>query len=45
MGGSMRVNDVETPLSELYDADLVQIGDAKLRFNRTGHVRPTGEEL
>jgi hypothetical protein len=45
MGGSMRVNDVETPLSELYDADLVQIGDAKLRFNRTGYVRPTGEEL
>ena len=45
MGGSMRVNDVETPLSELYDADVVQIGDAKLRFNHTGHVRPAGEDL
>ncbi|HEX8619488.1 MAG TPA: VWA domain-containing protein [Thermoanaerobaculia bacterium] len=45
--GPMRVNDVETPVSELYDADLIQIGDAKLRFNRAGYVRAssTGEEL
>ena len=39
-GGSLRVNDVETPMSELYDADTIHIGDAKLRFNRAGHQRP-----
>lgn len=38
--GALRVNDVETPESELYDADTIQIGDAKLRFNRVGHERP-----
>jgi hypothetical protein len=39
-GGSLRVNDVETPLAELYDADTIRIGDAKLRFNRLGFERP-----
>jgi hypothetical protein len=38
-GGPLRVNDVETPMSELYDADLIEIGGAKLRFNRAGHGR------
>jgi hypothetical protein len=38
--GSLRVNDVETPESELYDADTIQIGDARLRFNRVGYPRP-----
>jgi len=38
--GALRVNDVETPECELYDADTIQIGDAKLRFNRVGHERP-----
>jgi hypothetical protein len=45
--GSLRVNDVETPLSELYDADTIRIGDATLRFNRVGYERVdafTGEE-
>lgn len=37
--GTLRINDVETPTSELYDADTIQIGDAKLRFNRLGHER------
>jgi hypothetical protein len=41
--GSLRVNDVETPMSELYDADTIQIGDAKLRFNRVGYERPQEE--
>jgi hypothetical protein len=46
-GGALRVNDIETPVSELYDADLIEIGSAKLRFNRAGCVRAsaTGEEL
>ncbi|MDQ3280272.1 MAG: hypothetical protein M3Q69_02555, partial [Acidobacteriota bacterium] len=46
-GGSLRVNDIETPSSELYDADLIEIGTAKLRFNRAGYMRAssTGEEL
>jgi len=38
--GSLRVNDVEVPTTELYDADTIQIGDAKLRFNRVGFERP-----
>jgi uncharacterized protein YegL len=41
--GSLRVNDVATPETELYDADTIQIGDAKLRFNRVGDERQ--EEL
>lgn len=46
-GGPLRVNHIETPVSELYDADLIEIGEAKLRFNRAGCVRAstTGEEL
>lgn len=46
--GSLRVNDVETPMSELYDADTIDIGAAKLRFNRAGHERTPenpGEDL
>jgi von Willebrand factor type A domain len=38
--GSLRVNDIEVPLTELYDADTIQLGDAKLRFNHIGHTRP-----
>jgi hypothetical protein len=38
--GTLRVNDIEVPLSELYDADTIRIGEAKLRFNRVGHERP-----
>lgn len=45
--GTLRVNDVELPMSELYDADTIRIGDATLRFNRIGHQRPdlSGGEL
>jgi hypothetical protein len=38
-GGSLRVNDIETPTSALYDADTIAVGDARLRFNRVGHER------
>lgn len=38
--GSLRINDVETPMSELYDADTIDIGGARLRFNRVGDERP-----
>ena len=38
-----RINDVETPMTELYDADTIEIGDAKLRFNRVGDERPHQE--
>ncbi len=38
--GALRVNEIETPESELFDADTIQLGDAKLRFNRAGHERP-----
>lgn len=37
--GSLRVNDIEVPMSELYDADTIRIGDAQLRFNRAGFER------
>jgi len=39
-GSPLRVNDTETPESELFDADTIQIGDARLRFNRVGYERP-----
>lgn len=38
--GALRVNSIEVPATELYDADTIQIGDATLRFNRVGHERP-----
>jgi len=38
--GAMRINDIEVPLAELYDADTIRIGGAKLRFNHVGHTRP-----
>jgi hypothetical protein len=43
-GGSLRINDVETPTSALYDADTISIGDATLRFNRVGHERTATPE-
>lgn len=43
-GGTLRVNDVELPMSELYDADTIRIGDATLRFNHIGHQRPSDQE-
>lgn len=42
--GTLRVNDVETPASPLYDADTIRIGDVTLRFNRIGHERPSLQE-
>lgn len=39
--GSLRINDVETPMSELFDADTIEIGNAKVRFNRVGDDRPS----
>ena len=42
--GSLRVNDVEVPASEIYDADTIQAGAAKLRFNYIGHERRSIEE-
>lgn len=38
--GTLRVNDIEVPMSELYDADTIRIGQATLRFNRIGYDRP-----
>jgi hypothetical protein len=43
--GTLRVNDVEVPLTELYDADTIRLGDATLRFNRIGHERPSPDSL
>ncbi|HEX2062692.1 MAG TPA: vWA domain-containing protein [Thermoanaerobaculia bacterium] len=41
--GSLRINDIETPLTELYDSDTIRIGDATLRFNRAGYHKPQEE--
>ena len=38
-GGTVRVNDIEVPAAELYDADTIKVGNATLRFNRLGHYR------
>jgi hypothetical protein len=43
-GGPLRINDIETPTSALYDADTISIGDATLRFNRVGHERTATPE-
>ncbi|HEY2094658.1 MAG TPA: vWA domain-containing protein [Thermoanaerobaculia bacterium] len=37
--GTLRVNDIETPASELFDADVIQLGTTKVRFNRAGFER------
>lgn len=42
--GTLRVNDIEVPETQLYDADTIRIGDATLRFNRVGHERPSLQE-
>lgn len=38
--GSLRVNDVEVPEHQLFDADVIRIGDATLRFNDNSRPRP-----
>jgi hypothetical protein len=42
--GSLRINDIETPTSPLFDADTIRIGDATLRFNRAGFARPEEDQ-
>lgn len=42
-GGTIRVNDVEVPASELFDADTIRVGNATLRFNRLGHSRASDD--
>jgi hypothetical protein len=42
--GSVRVNDIEIAQKELYDGDIIELGDARLRFNWAGHERPLVEE-
>jgi hypothetical protein len=32
--GTLRVNDIEVAMTELYDADTIEVGAAQLRFNR-----------
>ncbi len=38
--GVVRVNNTETLFIELYDGDIIELGDAKLRFNWPMHDRP-----
>lgn len=39
--GVVRVNQAEIVTADLYDGDLIELGDARLRFNWIGHERPT----
>lgn len=43
--GSLRINDIEVPESALYDSDLIEIDDTRLRFNWSGHERPSADPL
>lgn len=45
--GVVRVNQAEIAVTELYEGDLVELGDARIRFNWLGHERPVppGEEV
>jgi hypothetical protein len=43
--GTLRVNDIELPMAELYDSDLIRVGDATLRFNHAGHDRPSSDSF
>ncbi len=38
--GSVRVNNVEVAVADLYDGYLLELGDARLRFNWPGHEEP-----
>lgn len=38
--GIVRVNNVEVATTELYDGDIIDFGEARLRFNWLGHERP-----
>jgi hypothetical protein len=37
--GQIRVNDQEIATSDIYDGDIIEIGETRLRFNWTGHER------
>lgn len=38
--GSVRVNKTDVAAVELYDGDIIELGEARLRFNWLGHERP-----
>jgi hypothetical protein len=42
--GAVRVNHAEVAFTDLYDSDIIELGDARLRFNWLGHERPTESE-
>jgi hypothetical protein len=46
-GGVVRVNNTEVALTEVYDGDIIEVGDARLRLTWPTHERPveTDENL
>ncbi|MCU1231893.1 MAG: hypothetical protein JWO97_4777 [Acidobacteria bacterium] len=42
--GTLRVNDIDVPMTELYDSDTIEIGAATLRFNRFGRDQSSPTE-
>jgi hypothetical protein len=42
--GEVRVNDTQVAYADLYDQDVVELGEARLRFNWLGHERPVTSE-
>lgn len=45
--GAVRVNNTEVALTEIYDGDIIEVGDARMRLIWPTHERPidTGENL
>jgi hypothetical protein len=42
--GAVRVNQIEVAFTDLYDSDIIELGDARFRFNWLGHERPIESE-
>ncbi|MDQ3667595.1 MAG: VWA domain-containing protein [Acidobacteriota bacterium] len=42
--GAVRVNRAEVVTTDLYDGDVIELGNARLRFNWIGHARPTDSD-
>ncbi|MEA2570166.1 MAG: hypothetical protein QOI24_2167 [Acidobacteriota bacterium] len=43
--GTLRVNDIDVPMTELYDSDTIEIGAATLRFNRFTRASLLSQDL
>jgi hypothetical protein len=42
--GIVQVNKTEVAMTELFDGDVIELGEARLRFNWVGHERPPDQD-